>query len=337
MARKRMKSKIQPAVQTLFFSSPPIPSEGSDEFYIDLSQCASLMNRRFYRQGLNWAVARMRISGTSFEGGITVSKLPNTWVMSNAWEKAFRAWQKMIKNATEDSQTDVKGKFLDFKIYADEQHHLDGFDANLLPIDSAGNAATEGQWQPSEIEIPDYGPGSAGSPGSTTTFELVAVGPNTPGAGASGFDAKSLIAGYANSRALPYQQDPNVPGGASDAAQNWMMSIFNEGTAQDSLVIDTLEVTGDKAPYPFENDGTHTDTMYPGGETNLPALQVHSFEFVTPTTIGGQTTVKGGNFPCGLIKLAFDNTAKNIANVVIEIDLVPGNHRGYLCESMTEM
>jgi hypothetical protein len=29
-----------------------------------------------------------------------------------------------------------------------------------------------------------------------------------------------------------------------------------------------------------------------------------------------------------------DSQAKNI---VIEIDLIPGAHRGYLCESMTEM
>ena len=98
-----MKSKIQPAVQTMVFSTSTIPSSGSGTFYIDLSQCASLLNRRFYRQGLNWAVSSIKVMTTAFQGSIFVNKLPNTWVMSNAWEKSFRAWQNMIKNATEET------------------------------------------------------------------------------------------------------------------------------------------------------------------------------------------------------------------------------------------
>ena len=47
------------------------------------------------------------------------------------------------------------------------------------------------------------------------------------------------------------------------------------------------------------------------------------------------TRIKGGNFPCGLVR--FDWTPETTSNIVIQIDLVPGNHRGYLCEPMTEM
>ena len=106
---KRMKSKIQPAVYTLSFKTDTIPAAnrttgepGKSEFYIDLSQCASLVNRRFYRQGLNWAVNSIKVMSGGFEGIVATHSLPNTWVMSNAWEKSFRAWQKMIKNAVED-------------------------------------------------------------------------------------------------------------------------------------------------------------------------------------------------------------------------------------------
>ncbi len=334
MARKRMKSKIQPAVQTLSFSTPTIPSGGGNaQFYIDLSQCASLVNRRFYRQGINWAVSSIKIMSTAFNGSVFVSKLPNTWVMSNAWEKSFRAWQQMIKNATDEAGSEsIKGKFLDFKIYADATHHANGFGDNLLPIDSLGNQATEGQWQPSEIEVP-----SLSGAASSQAWEMIAVGPNNPGVGASGLNAKSLIAGYAVSRALPNVTDPNVPDDASLAGANWIMSMFTDGSEQNPDVTAMLEVTGDKAPYPYENDGTHTDTMYPGGETQLPALQIHSIEFQTPTTVGGTTVIKGGNFPCGLIKFDCTNSGDRTANLAIEISLVPGHHRGYLCESMTEM
>ena len=111
--------------------------------------------------------------------------------MSNSWEKGFRAWQHMIKNATDEAGNEsIKGKFLDFKIYANRQHHTDGFGANLLPIDSVGNTANVGQWDPAEIEVPS----TSASPGNAFTFEIIAVGPSDPGAGASGHNAKSLIA-----------------------------------------------------------------------------------------------------------------------------------------------
>lgn len=333
MARKRMKSKIQPAVQTMTFLTPAVTSRSSDFFYIDLSQCASLLNRRFYRQGINWAVSSIKVLSAGFIGKVNFNKLPNTWVMSNAWEKGFRAWQHMIKNATDEAGNEsIKGKFLDFKIYANRQHHQDGFGANLLPIDSAANAANLGQWQPAEIEVP-----SVSGAAASTTWELIAVGPNNPGAGASGNDAKSLIAGYEVSRALPYSEDPNSPADSSNVGENWIMSLFTEGIQQDPDVIEMLEVTGDKAPYPFEGDGTNTDTMYPGGQTNLPALQIHDYEFITSTTIGGTTMFKGGTFPCGLIEIDAKNDSDSDQTLLIQIDLVLGNHRGYLCESMTEM
>ncbi len=343
MARRRMKTKIQPAVLSMVFSTGTIPAAdkgvpGQRSFYIDLSQCASLMNRRFYRQGLNWAVSGFKVLTAGFEGGVTIGKLPNTWVMSNAWEKGFRAWQQMIKNATEDSGTQsVKGKFLDFKIFADGEHHDATFDKNLLPIDADSNVAIPGQWQPAEIELPS----TTGSPGQSFAYEIIAVGPNHAST-IGGLDAKSLINGYAASRALPYHEDPNVPEDASSTSENWMLGLFNDGTNQDGDVVQMLEVTGDEAPYPYEGaldpaGVAYTDTQYPGGANNLQALEIHDYEFVTPTTVGGTTRMKGGNFPCGLIKIDARNSAAQSHNIVLQIDLIPGKHRGYLCESMTEM
>jgi len=74
--------KIQPAVQTLTFRIPQGTS-GLEKKFIDLSQCASLVNRRFYRQGINWAVSSMKLNSTEFTGRLVVSKLPETWIMSN--------------------------------------------------------------------------------------------------------------------------------------------------------------------------------------------------------------------------------------------------------------
>ena len=238
----------------------------------------------------------------------------------------------MIDNAVEEPNMEsIKGRFLDFKIFADAQHHIDGFGANLLPLDGqlpVAQSFAVGQWQHSEFTIPVTG-------GAVNQRDIVAVGGNLPGVSpATGNDAVSMIQGYADSRGLPYEQDPNVP---DDASLNWLMSIFNEGTLQDNAVVGQLETVGDQAPYPFENDGTNTDTMYPGGETNAPTMQIHDITGISGTTIGGVSRLKGGNFPCGLVRFDFTNSGETTANIAIQIDLVPGGHRGYLCEKMTEM
>ncbi len=340
----RRTKKVEPAVKTMLFVSPSINAGADDQFYIDLSQCASLMNRRFYRQGINWAVQSIKVMTTAFTGLIYCQKLPETWIMSNAWMKGFKAWQKMNDEALEEAES-VRPRFLDFKIYADAQHHSDGYGANLLPYafpQAAGapegaTPAVVGEWESSKYRIP-VGPSN---PGDTTEREVIAVGPSFPGAGASGINAVSLIEGYAASRGLPDIKDPNAPGDADNAVgltpENWISALFNEGTEQASAVLADMIDENNIAPYPFENDGVHTDTMYPGGANQLGALQLHDQDNITATTVGGMTTISGGLFPCGLIKLSCYNTGGAGGNLVFQVNLVPGHHRGYLCEPMTEM
>ena len=340
MARRKSTrgSKIQPAAMTLTFATPDTVG---GRYYIDLSQAASLVNRRFYRQGINWAVAGIKVI-SSKAGTFSLGKLPNTWVMSNSWEKSFRTWTKMNNEALAETQS-VRPKFLDFKIYADTDHHQLGFGANLLPVSYTGSTANPGEWTASKISVPLVSPAGAFNPGDTIEHELIAVGASYPGNSAvTGLDAVSLIEGYAASRGLPNIADPNTPSDAPDIGggtpENWMQAIFNEGTDQAADVLEDMITENTIAPYPFENDGTNLDTMYPGGANQLDGLEWHDivtlFEANATNGVGSQR-VKGGNFPCGL--MAIDWTPVDAANVVLQIDLVPGNHRGYLCEPMMEM
>ena len=325
---------------TLEFPGIQIPAGGGENHYIDLSQVCSLVNRRFYRQGINWAVAGFKILSVDTVGTpsgiVSLRKLPNTWVMSNAWEKSFRTWQRMNNEALSEAES-IRPKFLDFKIYADAQHHQLGFDGNLLP-----DSFDAGEWEASKIYIPKALDASAAT---TNDFELIATGANFPGVSPiTGLNAVSLIEGYAASRALPNVLDPNAPADADSAngnsPQNWMSALFNSGTTQTTEVLDDMLIDNNKAPYPFEGDGTNIDTQYPNGANQGPGMQIHDYEFITGTTIGGATRLKGGNFPAGLMKFTFANTSTNEqsqCSYFIYIDLVPGNHRGYLCEPMTEM
>ena len=343
---KRMK-KIEPAVQTLTFSFLAPSAAGADVSttkFLDLSQVASLVNRRFYRQGINWAVSGIKLAttpalpGSGVQSLITVSKLPETWVMSNSWEKGFRVWQRMNNEALAETES-VRPRFLDFKVYADSDYHTAGFAANLLPLNSGG-LATAGEWESSKFRIP-VGPAN---PGQTSDREVIAVGASFPGAGASGINAVSLIEGYAASRGLPNVLDPNAPGDAADAdgttPENWMSALFNEGTEQTEAVLADMISENNIAPYPFENDGVNNDTMYPNGANQMPGLQIHDIDNITGTTIGGMTRIKGGMFPCGLVRLDVVNQTQTVDSAIsfaVQVDLVPGSHRGYLCEPMTDM
>ena len=140
MARKRKSKqrKLEPAVQTLSLTVP----NGSST--VDLSQAASLVNRRFYRQGINWVVSGFRFFRAGVAPtpgtGVAVGKLPNTWVLGNAWEKAFRHWQELNKRAVEAGES-LPGRFTDFKVYMDAVHHQAGGIGNLLPTDYDGTVA----------------------------------------------------------------------------------------------------------------------------------------------------------------------------------------------------
>ncbi|MDB4206774.1 hypothetical protein N9773_02280, partial [Flavobacteriaceae bacterium] len=139
-------------------SAQTVPAGGArTPFYIDLSQVASLVNRRFYRQGINWAVAGIKVVTGIQSGGIEVAKLPNTWTMSNSWEKSFRAWTKMNNEAMQEAES-VRPKFLDFKIYADDEHHSQGFVSNLLPAAARPSAASfyaAGEWESAKVFVPE--------------------------------------------------------------------------------------------------------------------------------------------------------------------------------------
>lgn len=317
MAR-RTSNKIQPAEMTLQLLTPSVPAGTVGSFTADLSQIASLVNRRFYRQGLNWAVAGIKIL-TANTGSVSVSKLPNTWVTSNAWEKAFRAWNKQQMDMVDESGAQsAVARFRDFKIYADVQHVTDTFANNLLPYDGAFPPApfAPGEWEASQIVIPN-----SGAPGVNVEWSLHMVGVNFNNPGLS----RGIIEGYADSRAFPQSPDPVSPN--MDSTNNWLSQMFDTGD-NIGAVLDNATDKNDNLPYP--------QVDYPGGETQAPTLQTHDFAFITTSTIGGITRLKGGNFPCGLVR--FDWVPSDTtSNIRIQIDLVPGSHRGYLAEPMTEM
>ena len=173
-----------------------------------------------------------------------------------------------------------------------------------------------GEWTAASVKIPNSPvTNPSGTPGSIESYTLHMHGDNSAG-------SKALIVGYAESRAVPFSPDPNVPPAVST---NWISSIFNEGTVQDNAVLNSMEDDFDEVPYDL--------TRYPGADTLQPEGELIDTVEFTGTTVSARNRVKPFNAPCGLIKV---NNATG-QDLTLYIDLVPGHHRGYLCEPMTDM
>ena len=318
-------TKIQPAVQRLAFT---LPLNGTN--YIDLSRVASAINRRFYRQGLNWAVGGFRFTGQGeMTGTTTVSKLPNSWSLSNGWEKVFRAWQRQQNEVLEDgTQDSVKARYNDFKIYLDEDmltattqtDALAPVDGQiLLPHDNGYNLLMEGEWDYSNLVIPNFG-----APGNNFDAKIMGIGAKVGGIGG----AFSLVQLYADSRSTPFSPDPDVPGDVL-STDNILNLMFDVGDNNSDVLTDVIG-ENNETPYAIDD--------YPGGKTNFPAAEVVGYAFLnnSASTATAQSGIPGSNFPCGLIRIDSEYTGGSaFYNMVI--DLVPGTHRGYLCEPMTDM
>lgn len=322
-------AKLQPAVQTLHYRLTGTSQAG----YIDLSESVSIANRRFYRQGLQWAVSGISIyNGSAISGRVLVEKVPTTWPASNAWHKAFAMWKKQQDEAIADSGSEsAVAKFRDFKVYADATHYQShsGGTANLLPQTSAllGTGGSSdplvGEWQYSRIVIPNSATDGSSDVEPSQHF-LYMVGAN----GVSG--AKGIIDGYQMSRSYPQSPDPVSP--SLQSFENWMNRMFNVGNDNPEVIQNAVDKNDD---LPYDQDD------YPGSENQFPNLMLHDMIDITATTVGGHSVMKGGVFPCGLIKVfkeqsaAGEDSPDNVLDILVH--LVPGKNRGYLAEPMQDM
>ena len=231
MARKRglTKAKRMEPVPTKFTVVMPLTTSGSA--YVDISQCASILSRKFLRQGLAWAVKSMRVmmppADTPYDNrnSFVISRVPVSWVASNAWHKAQAHWLKQQNEALEDSGTQsAAARFRDFKIYADKGHVTAGSLSNLLPVSvgpgqSVGpflNAfQTDGYAQVGEWEYSKFV-----EPNNNLQVYMHACGGDITNT------SKGMIQAYAESRAFPTSPDPQHPGEIDDNFYTDIQNVF---------------------------------------------------------------------------------------------------------------
>jgi len=185
---------MQPAQTVLTYTVPAGVS------YIDIAKGLSQVNRRAYRQGMEYAVGKITFAYLANPQAVsnvslTVGTAGNTWVVHNAWKKAYAHWIAQQRNARRLIGQSAKPTWEDFKVYLDDAHRA-GTSLGVLAGD--GGAVGTGEWDYSRL-IWEEDDNSIDRP----YLHLIGGDVSTTDWG--------LILGYQQSRATVQPEDPELP------------------------------------------------------------------------------------------------------------------------------
>ena len=234
-----MARKIKTMERDFWFNlNPAVEPAVNDEYYIDLAQCASLVNRVSLRQGMEYVVESVTVV-TNGSCNIGVFRIPEHWSAINAWEKAYHIWRESQAQVL-DSEPTIAARYRDFKVHFESGYLSSN---NLIPLGyEIARADSSYDWDMSEIQIPND-PTS----GTTTGYSLFMLGDDT-------VTQKGVIKGYADSRGRPQESEPNVPGNIS-----WMTMAFDDGENLPDIAVD-LRYENESPPYVVaENHNARTN------------------------------------------------------------------------------
>ena len=296
---------MQPAQIVLTYVASP--SSGAVVVDIDLAKDLSAVNRRLYRQGMQYAVGSVTCARTLPGLSAYVCQTAgNTWVVHNAWKKASALWEKQQRDAARDVGV-KRGTWADFKVTLD-----DNDTAAIDTIAGDGGTIVPDEWNYSELVFEDDG--DEWSP----TMHLLGTSTLTSGVG--------LVQEYAISRTTVTSPDPNVPSEASDSIYA-KMALMGSDEFSDVL-IDDIEGHNDSPPYDMSE--------YVGGDTVADAP--FNQDFVTSTMENpGQS--RPFLAECGLLRITLQSveadgsTASDVPHL-IQVRMVPGGYKGVLAEPM---
>jgi len=302
-------SKIQPAQRVLQFTVPP------GESYIDLAASLSAVNRRFYRQGMQYAVSKIEFA---FAGkpasadfvAVTAYTAGSTWVVHNAWKKAQAHWLAQQREARKLIGQSAKPSYEDFKVYLDDTHRA----GTILPVVAAdGAAVSAGEW--------DY---------SRFVWEADDNSIDEPYVHLIGGNVSStdwgLILNYQESRATIQAEDPALP--AEYSTNMYALMATDENLVVDE-VAQNMESDNDTPPY------DHDD--YPGNDTNSDRPWAQETQFASAGN--PNATLDGFAAQCGLILINSQGYATNgdetsAPPIAMLVHLAPGSYKGVLAEPM---
>lgn len=328
--------------------------------YLDIGFLMSQINRKLYRQGMEYVVADIELLGDaqSVSGTyVTVERLPMTWTLCNAWSKAFYHWKEQQNDAMRDADAwDSLGAYNDFKVYMDDAHWnfangktLDErWLKSIAPLTVTQSSAelaliaagappgqAKQEWDMSQFVIPN----AEGVVGDTVECEMIMVG-NDDTAAPERF--RSAVLAYAESRARPPAQDPNVVSSAQGEGGLYS-EMFDDGMTSDT-VMDNIRYKNNTPPYLVTDSLFGSPSaqfeFYPGGgfESALGehgGVMVEDFLVVRPGSTVSTATTGPFSVPCGLLK--FETNLDEQDNALLKVTLAPGMYQGVMARPMQDV
>lgn len=323
----RKRGTLETAEKDLWFT---FTSAGT--YYIDIAQCLSLVNRRFYRQGMQYALADMEMNA---DGVVTnlVYRLPETWVVASAWEKIMRHWLAQQDDAMDNAGLEsTVARYRDFKVSLDLDHGSAGFGVNAVP-DGVRNlaalpATANYEWQESNLVIPNVG-----GPGVTVERPLHFIG----GDQALTTGSVGMIKAYAESRSRPFPEDPNIV----DVNSGGILGKMDDVGDNLEDIINNVQGENDITPYVI-GDVDSAVEYYPGGSEWAVTPRAHIETIMTirnTAPIGGifhTTYAPGFLASCGLLRLdiAYPDAENQPSAIFFKLGLAAGNYKGVAARSM---
>ncbi len=289
-----------------------IPNIAAGEFYIDIAESMSMVNRKLHRQQGLWTVLGVNCYAEHTVGNqgavyeIAFGGAPRNWVTRNALVKAFSLWKEQQAKAYRAAGGDgIKPRWQDFKVYLNQNSKIIG---NIRPVSGhmfgAYEAYKQGEWKYSKIVYTvDDGAGNI----VTQEPTLWILGDN------NGSTDKGLILQYQDSRALVTSPDPDLPGNLEHS-----MYMIAEAALGEQIREITKNMDEDNDEPPYDQD------EYPGVPTNAFEPQMYSFG-TNSSLAKRKISLPGFSAPNGLIEFQVDLDAESN----LWIQLIVGGRRPY--------
>ena len=236
-------SKTSPTVTRLSFEF-----DGGSTQFIDIAKSLSIINRKFYRQGVYYYVNSVEVYNNE-TGVVDLHTLPDNWITKNAWNRGFKLFQKMNR-MVDDVSSGFRPKYHDFKVYMSPLHYQTGSASpRLYDI----NAGTSGALNPDDWIYSQFV--SADDDGDAIQdadeFFVHMIGPHN--GNSDNWNSVGLIRSYQDSRATVQitdpQDTPTTPG-----HEDPLINVFDMSSEEQmNDIINRLDNDNDNTPYDVDH------------------------------------------------------------------------------------
>lgn len=278
---------------------------GNTTRFIDVARALSVINRKFYRQGVYYYVNSVELYNNE-DAYIDLHTCPDNWVTKNSWNMGFRMFQKM--NAQVDTP---RPKYHDFKVkMSNLQTEANTFDPETFGINGAFTSHAPDEWQFSKFTT------LKSDGGDSDMFEVHVLGPHVGSEG--NWTSIGLIESYENSRPIPDGSGSPIIDDDNDTDP--MLNLFDaSGDHAMEDIRKELDAANDLTPYDANNYI---------GSGNTEQMQ-HVARLATSVTTGRVAKASGFCAPFGLICVDPQSTATGYR---IVINLAAGTYHGVYAE-----